>query len=99
MSKQDLKALSTNELKAALTALGEPTYRAEQIRHALYSQDVREIDANDHAAESLAGKAVGGVFYFAPKPSARPRFSGEEKMRKRSNCCMSSRMARKLKPC
>jgi len=69
MSKQDLKALSINELKAALVALGEPAYRAEQIRHALYSQDVREIEQMTTLPKALREKLSAAFFISRLSPA------------------------------
>lgn len=65
---QDLKSLSLNELKSRLAALGEPGYRAEQIRHALHSQDVTDIVQMTTLPKALREKLVHEFFISRLRP-------------------------------
>lgn len=71
---QDLKSLSLNELKSRLAALGEPGYRAEQIRHALHSQDVTDIAQMTTLPKALREKLAHEFFYLALAPCAGCKF-------------------------
>ncbi|MFN3394733.1 MAG: radical SAM protein, partial [Candidatus Thermochlorobacter sp.] len=66
---QDLKALSLSELKLKLTALGEPEYRAEQIRHALHSQDVVDIAQMTTLPKALREKLAHEFFISRLQPA------------------------------
>lgn len=56
MAKIDLKSMTIEELKAKLTEMGEPSFRAKQIYDWLHSKMVDDLDSMTNLSKSLRGK-------------------------------------------
>jgi 23S rRNA (adenine2503-C2)-methyltransferase len=69
MEKRDLKSLGVAELQAALRDLDEPPYRAEQIRHALYTSDTPDFTGMTTLSKTLREKLSNAFFISELQPA------------------------------
>ena len=71
--KKDLKELSGAELEALLGELGQPGWRAEEIRRWIYSKGAPGFDSMTSLPLALRERLAGEFVLFAPAVSGRER--------------------------
>ncbi len=77
MEKRDIKSLSFTELQLALRDLDEPPYRAEQLRHALYTSTAPDFSGMTTLSKSLREK-LSNAFYISRLRPALDTNSAEQ---------------------
>ncbi|MDW8465766.1 MAG: 23S rRNA (adenine(2503)-C(2))-methyltransferase RlmN [Chloroherpetonaceae bacterium] len=66
--KQDLKSLSLQQLQHVLISMGEPAYRAEQVRHSVYASDTTDFSAMTSLPKVLREKLSQRFFISRLEP-------------------------------